>query len=211
MSIARLLTYLGETKLNPPAAKPLIGVLEGTGIGSEVIGATLQVLDAVEQVTGIHFEIRRGSLIGEDALTHFGQWLPEEVVDFCTDVFRAGGAVLSGPGGGRYVYDLRRRFEPHDDGVDFLDRHGKADRLFAVFRRREQPVAHDLHADDPMPLGVHGLDLLDNRLDRIGGRRDIPAAAGAVHVFALWIDPDQMHLMEIAIRRGRQGRQVVAG
>ena len=108
---ARLITYLGETKQIATPAKPLIGVLEGTGIGSEVIGATLQVLTAVEQITGVNFEIRRGSLIGEDALMHFGQWLPEEVVDFCAEVFRAGGAVLSGPGGGRYVYDLRRRFD----------------------------------------------------------------------------------------------------
>jgi len=90
---------------------PLIGVLEGTGIGSEVIGSALEVLTAVEQVTGVSFEIRRGTLIGEEAHTRFGQWLPEEVVEFCSDVFRRGGAVLSGPGGGRYVYDLRRRFD----------------------------------------------------------------------------------------------------
>jgi 3-isopropylmalate dehydrogenase len=30
---------------------------------------------------------------------------------FCEEIFAAGGAVLSGPGGGRYVYDLRRRFD----------------------------------------------------------------------------------------------------
>ena len=67
---------------------PLIGVLEGTGIGSEVIGSALQVLASVDQVTGVDFEVRRGTLIGEDALTHFGQWLPEEVVDFCSEIFR---------------------------------------------------------------------------------------------------------------------------
>jgi|CZKS01.1.fsa_nt_gi 3-isopropylmalate dehydrogenase len=109
---ARLVSYLGGIDHTPAASvRPLIGVLEGTGIGHEVIGSALQVLAAIGQVTGINFEVRRGALIGEDALTHFGQWLPEEVVEFCSEVFRLGGAILSGPGGGRYVYDLRRRFD----------------------------------------------------------------------------------------------------
>ncbi len=30
---------------------------------------------------------------------------------FCEDVFAASGAILAGPGGGRFVYDLRRRFD----------------------------------------------------------------------------------------------------
>jgi 3-isopropylmalate dehydrogenase len=150
MSIARLITYLGETNQTPAPAKPLIGVLEGTGIGSEVIGATLRVLAAVEQVTGVNFEIRRGSLIGEDALTHFGQWLPEEVVDFCAEVFRAGGAVLSGPGGGRYVYDLRRRFDLFAKFVPIL------------------PTPELVGAGRMMPRYVQGVDILLIR-DNIGG------------------------------------------
>src|SRR5580658_7162142 len=110
---SKLAAYLGGTDHSRPArnTRPLIGVLEGTGIGSQIIGSALQVLASVGQVTGIDFEIRRGTLIGEDALTHFGQWLPDEVVDFCSEIFRLGGAILSGPGGGRYVYDLRRRFD----------------------------------------------------------------------------------------------------
>ena len=32
-------------------------------------------------------------------------------MNFCAGVFKLGGAILSGPGGGRYVYDLRRRFD----------------------------------------------------------------------------------------------------
>jgi 3-isopropylmalate dehydrogenase len=110
---SKLAAYLGRPAHASPAlnTRPLIGVLEGTGIGSQIIGSALQVLASVTQVTGIDFEIRRGTLIGEDALTHFGQWLPDEVVDFCSEVFRLDGAILSGPGGGRYVYDLRRRFD----------------------------------------------------------------------------------------------------
>jgi 3-isopropylmalate dehydrogenase len=33
------------------------------------------------------------------------------VVAFCRDIFGDGGAVLCGPGGGRFVYELRRRFD----------------------------------------------------------------------------------------------------
>lgn len=148
----RLVAYLGGMNHTHPAAnaRPLIGVLEGTGIGPEVIGSALQVLAAVGQVTGIEFEMRRGTLIGEDALTHFGQWLPEEVVDFCSEVFRLGGAILSGPGGGRYVYDLRRRFD-----------------LFAKFVPI-QPAPELVGASRIVPRYLEGVDILLIR-DNIGG------------------------------------------
>src|SRR5258708_39125011 len=97
----KLVGYLGDGAARTAVERPLIGVLEGTGIGSQVIGSALQVLASVEQVTGIKFELRHGTLIGEDALAHFGQWLPQQVVQFCAEVFEQGGAILSGPGGGR--------------------------------------------------------------------------------------------------------------
>jgi 3-isopropylmalate dehydrogenase len=112
---ARLVTFLGkkepgaETFLSE--ARPVIGVLEGTGIGPEVIGATLLILKSVERALNLKFEVRRGGLIGEDAIAEHGKWLPEDTMEFCADVFQLGGAILSGPGGGRYVYDLRRRFD----------------------------------------------------------------------------------------------------
>ena len=40
-----------------------------------------------------------------------GRALTEDVCGFCDEVFERGGAVLAGPGGGRFVYDLRRRFD----------------------------------------------------------------------------------------------------
>jgi isocitrate/isopropylmalate dehydrogenase len=110
---ARLVSFLGEQDPTVPfAERPrLIGVLEGAGIGSEVVSAALQVLRSVEQATDLGFELRQGGLIGETAVAACGQWLPEATAEFCADVFRSGGAILSGPGGGRYVYDLRRRFD----------------------------------------------------------------------------------------------------
>ncbi len=112
---ARLVTFLGKKKSATapftPATRPLIGVLEGAGIGPEIIGATLQILKSVEQELDLKFEVRHGGLIGEEAIVEYGKWLPEGTMKFCADVFQFGGAILNGPGGGRYVYDLRRRFD----------------------------------------------------------------------------------------------------
>jgi len=111
----RLVTFLDQKKMGTapflPEARPLIGVLEGTGIGPEVITATLQILKSVEQALNLKFEVRHGGLIGEEAVAEHGKWLPEDTMEFCADVFQLGGAILNGPGGGRYVYDLRRRFD----------------------------------------------------------------------------------------------------
>lgn len=57
-------------------AQPLIGVLEGSGIGVEVIDSALQVLTAAGQVLNLKFEVRHGGLIGEDAILAHGKWLP---------------------------------------------------------------------------------------------------------------------------------------
>lgn len=108
-----LASYLDRDPIRSSSAvaPPLIGVLEGTGIGPAVIGAALQALSAVAQVLDLTFDVRRGGLIGETAVAEHGTWLPEETADFCADILQRHGAILSGPGGGRYVYDLRRRFD----------------------------------------------------------------------------------------------------
>lgn len=89
----------------------LIGVLAGEGVGPEVVGCSLQVLSAVEAVTGDQFAIEYGSPIGRDAERAGDTVLPQGVIEFCRGIFARGGAVLNGPGGGRYVYDLRRSFD----------------------------------------------------------------------------------------------------
>src|SRR5262249_37319902 len=57
------------------------------------------------------FAVTRGGPIGRDAEMLSGRALTEEVERFCGDLFESGGAVLTGPGGRRFVYDLRRRFD----------------------------------------------------------------------------------------------------
>ncbi len=88
-----------------------VGVLPGEGIGPEVTGAALAVLAAVEAAGGSRFEVRTGGAIGRAAEARSGRALSEEVASFCSDVFAEDGAILAGPGGGRFVYDLRRRFD----------------------------------------------------------------------------------------------------
>jgi len=89
-----------------------VGVLPGEGIGPEVVGATLTVLSAVEAAAAKpRLRVRVGGAIGRDAELMSGRALTEEVAAFCSETFAAGGAVLCGPGGSRFVYDLRRRFE----------------------------------------------------------------------------------------------------
>jgi 3-isopropylmalate dehydrogenase len=82
----------------------LVGVLPGEGIGPEVVGAALTVLDAVA-TGGVRFEIRRTDAPGA------GGALTEAGAEYCGAVFADGGALLCGPTGGRFVYDLRRRFD----------------------------------------------------------------------------------------------------
>ena len=94
-----------------PASGPIIGVLPGEGIGSEIMEAAVGVLRAVAARAGTELTIRQGGPIGTAAERAFGQSLTAEVADFCESVFASGGAVLCGPGGGRFVYDLRARFD----------------------------------------------------------------------------------------------------
>ena len=102
---------LFSRQARPSPGTHLIGVLAGEGIGPEVITGALRVLSAVESVTDERFRIEFGTAIGRESEQRGGKALPDEVVDFCRRIFDQGGAVLNGPGGGRYVYDLRRSFD----------------------------------------------------------------------------------------------------
>ena len=100
-----------RSRRGAPDGALTVGVLPGEGIGPEVIAVALSVLSAVEASNGARFEIRTGGPIGFDAERRSGRPLTDEVSAFCEDVFGKGGAILAGPGGGRFVYDLRRRFD----------------------------------------------------------------------------------------------------
>jgi len=69
------------------------------------------VLSALESVTQRSFDLRFGGPIGTAAESLCGTPLSDDVTSFCREVFSQGGAILAGPGGGRFVYDLRREFD----------------------------------------------------------------------------------------------------
>ena len=89
----------------------LIGVLKGEGIGPVVVDIALELLGAIGEFGGPSFHFEVGGPIGTDSLNRCGAELSTEVVAFCASVFSRGGAILAGPGGGRFVYDLRRQFD----------------------------------------------------------------------------------------------------
>ena len=88
-----------------------LGILPGEGIGPEVMDAALCVLTAAGPAVARRLRLRFGGPIGRDAEVVYGRGLTAEATDFCEGVFADRGAVLAGPGGGRFVYDLRRRFD----------------------------------------------------------------------------------------------------
>ena len=98
-----------ELRRREPA--PLLGVLPGEGIGPEVIDAALKVVRRLEQAGGQAVTVKVGGPIGREAERELGTALSDDVVGFCEGIFERGGAILSGPGGGRYVYELRRRLD----------------------------------------------------------------------------------------------------
>ncbi len=94
------------------ASEPfVIGVLKGEGVGAEVVDVCLHVLDAVSNAFGRQFDVREGGLMGLTSLRTAGHALSTEVKAFCRSVFDSAGAILTGPAGGRFVYDMRREFD----------------------------------------------------------------------------------------------------
>jgi len=78
-----------------------IAVLEGDGIGPEIVSSALRVLEKVSELFGVGFEFRRG-LIGGRAIDETGTPLPEETLELC----RSSSAVLLGAVGGPRWDDL---------------------------------------------------------------------------------------------------------
>ena len=102
-------TRIRDPRSAPTPSQPLIGVLPGEGIGPEVVGAALEALRHLETAGGRPVAVESGGPIGKTAEREVGAVLPHGVLGFCQDVLDRGGSILSGPGGGRYVYELRRR------------------------------------------------------------------------------------------------------
>lgn len=89
----------------------VVGVFPGEGIGGEIVPVALEILEAACAKSSRRFDVRMGGRIGLAARAAHGADLSDEAIGFCEEVFRDGGAVFCGPGGGRFVYELRARFD----------------------------------------------------------------------------------------------------
>lgn len=94
-----------------PGRPHVIGVFVGEGVGAEVVPAALDVLAILAEHTDRAFDIRTGGLIGYPAKAAFGEALSTEVIAFARAIFAENGALFCGPGGERFVYDMRRVFD----------------------------------------------------------------------------------------------------
>lgn len=92
-----------------PASTALVGILDGEGIGPELMDICRLILEQVGAWAGQHFEFEKGGMIGTTAFKATHQWVTPEIERFCQDIHARQGAVLCGPGGGRFVYELRLR------------------------------------------------------------------------------------------------------
>jgi 3-isopropylmalate dehydrogenase len=95
-----------------PDVRPfLVGILRGEGSGPELIDAACRVLEAVAESCRVNFCVKTGGAIGLLAAERTGEFLTDEVAQFCREIFADGGAIMAGAAGGRFVYDMRRRFD----------------------------------------------------------------------------------------------------
>jgi 3-isopropylmalate dehydrogenase len=100
-----------EHKISKSAVSNSIGILYGEGVGREVIDASLKILNTVLDVAGKKIEIKIGGPIGNDSIKSSGQALTKDVIHFVKNIFDQGGTILCGPGGARFVYELRSHFD----------------------------------------------------------------------------------------------------
>lgn len=90
----------------------VIGVFAGEGIGPELTASALNILRVIEECCSRQhrFQVRQGGAIGYESISLCGVPLGAGAISFCEGIFAAGGAVLAGAGGDRFVYDCRRQF-----------------------------------------------------------------------------------------------------
>jgi len=94
-----------------PAQTHHVGVFEGEGVGPEVVPIALDLLDRLAAASRRRLSISTGGVIGAAAKARHGTSLTGDAVAFARDVFANNGALFCGPGGDRFVYELRREFD----------------------------------------------------------------------------------------------------
>lgn len=95
--------------LDPDLRPPAMSVVMGEGIGPEVVGAALDVLDAVTTRFGRDLQVTRTSHLG--TVGPWGLGVDDEAAAFVGAALATDTPVLTGPAGGRFVYELRATFD----------------------------------------------------------------------------------------------------
>jgi len=102
----------GLPVINPvPTDRLVIGILPGEGVGPELITVVRRLLSIIAEHWNITLDVSIGGDIGTISESSSGESLTREVIEFCQGIHDDGGVLLCGPGGGRFVYDLRRQFD----------------------------------------------------------------------------------------------------
>lgn len=86
-----------------------LGVVDGEGIGPEVVRAAVTVLHAAAEAYGLVLDLVESGPIGSTGPDGFG--LDTAAIDFYDAAFADGLPVLTGPAGGRFVYQLRAQYD----------------------------------------------------------------------------------------------------
>lgn len=85
----------------------VVGVIGGEGIGPEVVTAALLVLESVTRASGVALDVREIDCLASEER----KGLTRGTAEACESILAGGGALFCGAIGGRFVYDLRSRFE----------------------------------------------------------------------------------------------------
>jgi len=84
----------------------------GQGVGQEVIAAGLEVLESVVGPRSVALNVYEAGRLDSHAVkAKADRPLTDEILGLCEQTFARGGAVIQGPYGGRFVYDLRKHFD----------------------------------------------------------------------------------------------------
>lgn len=97
-----------------------LAILPGEGIGPELMAACMPLLAAIERHTVYRFDLAYGGKIGKEALAESGACLSDDVAVFCQRSFERGAPLFCGPGGDRFVYQLRKKFDIYAKFVPLL-------------------------------------------------------------------------------------------
>lgn len=88
----------------------IIGILKRAGSSPDAVDAAGDVLTAIAETCDLALQVETGEINGVSP-RHAGKALSEDVAHFCGRIFEAGGAIVAGAGGGRFLHDLHRRFQ----------------------------------------------------------------------------------------------------